>query len=225
MNKKCLACGLVNFSKEAACRRCHAGLGLVQNRPPEPDETSKKLNRALIRVFKRFASAIVIAVIILFGIYFSLLQSAAPLTPEQNAKISRSIEILAEKGFEREVFLLSRTTAFRGTDNWLNRATKEETAYAATNFPFQIVTIYESFFTRTEDEIEQAMILLHEARHLQGEGEPEAYEFVWRNKKKLGWTKEKYAGSRVWQNVYEATHLHASNLFRCDFNPNSDCTE
>ncbi len=56
----------------------------------------------------------------------------------------------------------------RGNDNWLNASTKYENAYAATNFPIEIMTIYPEFFTDTLDDTERAAILLHEAQHLKG---------------------------------------------------------
>ena len=87
-----------------------------------------------------------------------------------------------------------------------------------------MITIYPDFFAYPEDDIERAAILLHEARHLKGDGEAEAYEFVWRNRKYLGWTEEKYGDSVTWLNIRTQTHEYAPNLFVCDFNPLGDCT-
>lgn len=225
MNKKCSECGLANFSSDENCRRCRAALGAASSISADfNDDTSRKLDRAAIWFFKRFASALFVAALILCGVYFSLLQSAEPLTSEQAATVERAVKVLEEKGFVRESFLFRRTVAFRASDNWLNEATREEDAYAATNFPFQIVTLYDNFFKYPQDDTERAMILLHEAQHLQGAGEPEAYEFVWRNRKKLGWTEDVYGQTRVWQNVFEFTRQQAPNLFRCAFNANEDCT-
>jgi hypothetical protein len=36
-----------------------------------------------------------------------------------------------------------------------------------------------------------AAVLLHEARHLSGDGEDAALDFAWRNKQQLGWTADK----------------------------------
>ena len=229
MNKKCLDCGFVNFTDAEQCSRCGESLPyvlvprLVESE--QNGELSKRLDRAAVYFLKRLVSAILISGVILCGIYFSLLHSAAPLTGEQSEKIQTAIEILAQRGFDSEVFLLKNTVAFRASDNWLNETTGHEDAYAATNFPFQIVTIYDNFFSQTTDATERAMILLHEARHLQGANEEQAYDFVWRNRRKLGWTDEKYSDTRVWFNVFEATRQNAPKIFRCDFNPNNDCTE
>jgi hypothetical protein len=225
MNKKCSDCGLVNFTNDENCRRCQSPLdSAAESAVVLQDDTSRKLDRAAIWFLKRFASAVLIAALILCGVYFSLLRSADTLSPEQAEVVEHAVKVLEEKGFDREVFLLRRTVAFRGSDNWLNDATRHEDAYAATNFPFQIVTLYENFFVYPKDDTERAMILLHEARHLQGANEQEAYEFVWRNRKKLGWTKEIYDGTKVWQNVFDFTKQNAPNLFRCSFNEDGDCT-
>ncbi|MEO6050633.1 MAG: hypothetical protein ABIP78_04795 [Pyrinomonadaceae bacterium] len=75
------------------------------------------------------------------------------------------------------------------------------------------------------DDTERATILLHEARHLAGENEHDAYEFVWKNRKPLGWIEEKYAASVVWQNVRKQTRDNADNLFVCNRIELSHCTE
>lgn len=170
MNKKCPACGFVNFADQEICRRCQTALGFVSEnaRLATDDETSRKLDRAAIWFLKRFVSALLVAVAILCGVYFSLLRSAQPLSAEQSAAVERAVKILEIRGFERETFLLRHTVAFRASDNWLNETAGHEDAYAATNFPFQIVTLYENFFKYPQDDTERAMILLHEAQHLQG---------------------------------------------------------
>lgn len=133
--------------------------------------------------------------------------------------------MLSEKGFSDEVFLLNYVTAFRADDNWLNASVAKENAYAATNYPFEIMTLYADFFTYPIDETERAAILLHEAKHLQGKSEKEAYEFVWKNRWKLGWTRDKYAASPVWQNVRKQTREIVPELFNCSEKPLGDCTE
>ena len=80
-------------------------------------------------------------------------------------------EVLKEKGFTDEAFLLEHVAVFRGNDNWLNASVEKESAYAATNFPFEIVTIYPDFFKYPKDDIERAAILLHESKHLEGKDE------------------------------------------------------
>lgn len=151
--------------------------------------------------------------------------TSASLKYEEKRQIQTAVKILDEKGFTGEVFLLNHLTSFRGNDNWLNASTKFENAYAATNFPFEIMTVYPEFFTFTTDDTERAAILLHEAQHLKGADEKEAYEYVWRNRKRLGWTKETHGKSIVWRNVRRQTQEFAPNLFICDWNASNDCTE
>lgn len=139
--------------------------------------------------------------------------------------MAKGIAVLEEKGFEREVFLLRYLTAYRSNDNWLNASTREENAYAATNFPFEIMTVYPEFFTQTIDDTERAAVLLHEAQHLKGADERQAYEFVWRNRARLGWTKAAYRNSLIWINVKKQTREFAPNLFACAWVEDGDCTE
>lgn len=160
----------------------------------------------------------------LAGFYASLALSARPITNENESTVEAAVQVLADKGFTREVRVLRYLTMFRSTDNWLNASIEKENAYAATNFPFEIMTLYPDFFTIPLDDTERAAILLHEAQHLQGKDEKEAYEFVWKNRKRLGWTIEKYAGSTVWQNVRRQTREYSPGLFVCDFNEFGDCT-
>ena len=80
-------------------------------------------------------------------------------------------------------------------------------AYAATNFPFEIVTLYPEFFKYPADDTERAVILLHEARHLAGAGEREAFASVWRDKARLGWTREKYVAHA---RLEERRRVHAA---------------
>jgi hypothetical protein len=151
--------------------------------------------------------------------------SSKPLAYDEKITVKKTIEILEAKGFENEVFLLRRLTSFRANDNWLNASTRDENAYAATNFPFEIITIYPEFFTVPLDDTERAMILLHEAQHLKGADEKEAYEFVWRSRKNLGWTRETHGASKIYINVEKQTREIAPNLFRCDWVKSGDCTE
>lgn len=121
--------------------------------------------------------------------------------------------------------MLDYLTSYRADDNWLNASVDKENAYAATNFPFEVMTIYPDFFNYPVDDTERAAILLHEAQHLKGADEKEAYEFVWKNRKKLGWTKEKYGSSIIYQNVRRQTREYAPQLFVCNLNEYADCTE
>lgn len=166
-----------------------------------------------------------VCVAVLIGFYLSLIASATPLTAVQKETVQKAIAVLRDKGFAGDVALLDNFTVYRSNDNWLNASVEKENAYAATNFPFEIMTLYDDFFTYPVDDTERAAILLHEARHLRGDEEKRAYEFVWKNRKQLGWTKERYHGSVVWRNIRRQTRENAPNLFVCDFNEFADCTE
>lgn len=157
--------------------------------------------------------------------YLSLIASSRPLRADQRQLVVESMRVIREKGFETEAMLLENLCFFRSTDNWLNSLVPKENAFAATNFPFEIITIYPDFATYPVDEIERAAILLHEARHLQGGDEKDAYQFVWKNRSKLGWTKDKYSQSSVWRNVRRQTREYAPELFACPGNEFDDCTE
>ena len=219
MNYKCPKCRLVNFPNAPVCGRC--GTTLSELRPEIAEPTRQKPSRFLARAFVCAA----VSVSILFGFYLSLIASAKSLTIDEKYTVRRAIALLREKGFEDEAMLLDNFTAFRGTDNWLNASVAKENAYAATNFPFEIMTLYPDFFTYPVDDTERAAVLLHESKHLAGKNEAEAFEFVWKNRKQLGWTKDKYSSSPVWQNVRRQTSDNAPGLFVCDKNDFGDCTE
>ena len=52
-----------------------------------------------------------------------------------------------------------------------------------------------------------------------------AYEIVWKSRYRLGWTRDKYSCSLVWQNVRRQTREFLPALFRCEEFHASDCTE
>ncbi len=172
---------------------------------------------------------IVICVFTVFGtlgiFYFSLIFTADPLKPEQVDQIERAITVIEKSGFTAEAFYLRNFAAFRGSDNWLNASIAKEGAYAATNFPFAIITVYPDFFTYTADDTERAAILLHEVKHIEGADERDAYAFVWKHKKELGWTHENYGNSVPWKEIRNQTREYAPYLFVCEFNELGDCTE
>jgi beta-lactamase regulating signal transducer with metallopeptidase domain len=170
-----------------------------------------------------FCAGVILFVVL--GFYFSLIISAEALEAEEHAKIDRAIEILDKSGFTAEAFYLRNFAAFRGSDNWLNSSVAKESAYAATNFPFAVITVYPDFFTYTADDTERAAILLHESVHLQGGDESEAYSMVWKRKKELGWTEDRYADSIVWQEIRKQTAEYVPNLFVCEFKQFNDCSE
>lgn len=159
------------------------------------------------------------------GFYISLVGSASGLSFEQKQTVSRAVRVLERSGFDGEVMLLDYLTAYRSSDNWLNASVEKENAYAATNFPFEIMTIYPEFFDTPVDDVEHAAILLHEAQHMKGANEHDAYRFVWKNRDKIGWTREAYGNSIVWRNVRKQTREAVPELFMCEEKEFADCTE
>ncbi len=131
--------------------------------------------------------------------------------------------VLEQKGFGKEGFVLRNLVTYRETDNWWNTYLGHRDAYAATNFPFEVLTLYPEFFANSADDEERAAILLHEACHLFGSGEEAALEYVWRNKQRLGWTADKYSQSRVWNNTRDLTKNLVPKLFQCGPDGKSDC--
>lgn len=213
MNHKCRNCNLVNYADAQNCARCGNILATVRS----PGSGSSVLRRIFV--------LLAVIMVTVAGFYASLIFSATKLTSEERRTVQEAIKILEKGGFTNEVFLLKRLAVYRSNDNWFNASVVKENAFAATNFPFEIVTLYPEFFTYPADSVEQAVILLHEAKHLEGADEPEAYEFVWRNRKRIGWTEEKYGASEVWQGVRKQTRDQVPKLFICDFNTFGDCTQ
>lgn len=173
---------------------------------------------------KALINYIIIAALTMTIFYLSLIATSAPITSEEREAIDRAIGVLEEKGFEREVFLLRRAATFRGGGNWLNEYTNWDNAYAATNFPFGIITLYPDFYFKAVDDTERAMILLHEARHLQGGDERDAYKFVWENRERLGWTILKYGTTASFVTIEQQTRENAPELFTCAEKLFDDCT-
>ncbi len=218
MKKKCPNCELVNFPTADVCPRCnHELMPIITESSENVSLQSKILKRACI--------LIVVCVFTILAFYLSLIFSAQRLTNDERQTVESGIAILEAKGFSDEVFLLRYVTAFRSNDHWLNASIEKENAYAATNFPFEIMVLYPEFFTVPIDDTERAAILLHEAKHLQGADEPEAYEFVWKNRRKLGWIKETHCFSLIWTNVRKTTREVAPHLFVCETSEYADCTE
>lgn len=168
---------------------------------------------------------LIIAALTVIGFYFSLLATSQPVSSTDMETVNRAIDVLAAKGFDREVFLLRHTVTYRSTDHWLNRVIFKENAFAATNFPFQMITLYPDFYRKANDDTERAMVLLHEAQHLQGADEQHAYAYVWKNRAKLGWTGQLYGSTPTYMDVSGLTRENAPELFVCTLKPDSDCTE
>jgi hypothetical protein len=225
MKKLCPNCRLVNFPRSPECIRCRFRFREVSTFAAAKSAAAAGENQMPQSKFlRRAAICAAVCFLTLLGFYLSMIFSSSSLKYDEKKQVQNAINVLDEKGFDTEVFLLRRLTSFRGNDNWLNASTKLEDAYAATNFPFEIMTIYPDFFTYTIDDTERAAVLLHEAQHLKGADEEAAYKYVWRNRKKLGWTKETHGGSIVWRNVRKQTKEFAPDMFVCDWNEAADCT-
>lgn len=218
MTKKCLNCRLVNFADAETCSRCETSAFEIVSRRAAP-------RPVWLTIARRAVVCIAVVAFTIAGFYISLIGSAQRLGYEQKKTVERAIGVLDANGFRQEVFFLNYLTAYRATDNWLNQSIEKENAYAATNFPFEIMTIYEDFYKIPLDDTERAAILLHESRHLLGDDEPEAYGFVWRNRHRIGWTHDKYSGSILWRNVRKQTRELVPSLFTCPDREYSDCTE
>ena len=165
------------------------------------------------------------AILAVAAFHLSLISTALPPSTQENQQIERAIELLDTRGFDTEAFLLRHTTTFRGTDHWLNALVRKEDAFAATNFPFQIITLYPDFYSRANDDTERAVILLHEARHLMGSDEEAAYAYVWQSRADLGWTQLEYGTTPTYITIEQQTRENAPALFDCPSNLWSDCTE
>jgi hypothetical protein len=220
-SKKCSQCGLVNFSADLECRRCGAFLGSRSKVSDEAAGSSKGGKRS---VAKKLLWIVGATLSLLFIWYVSLLASSDRLASEQKLVVYRAIEVLEQNGFTRDAFVLRHFASYRSTDNWWNRYLGHREAYAATNFPFEIVTLYPEFFNVAVDDNERAVILLHESYHLFGYGEVTTLEGVWRNKARLGWTAEKYGQTKVWKNTIELTRGNVPQLFQCGPDGQADCT-
>jgi hypothetical protein len=220
MNKnKCSRCGLVNFATNETCRRCGASLRDPQSAPIDAGEEEVKkrsIGRRLIWILGT-------TLLLLFIAYMSLLLTSQELGYEQTQTIKRSIALLDQKGFHKQAFVLNHLVQYRDTDNWWNKYVGHHDAYAATNFPFEIVTVYPEFFETPVDDTERAVILLHESYHLFGYGEEAALEGVWREKQKLAWTADEYGQTKVWNNTRELTAASVPKLFKCGADSHSDC--
>ena len=221
--KKCARCGLVNTASDEVCRRC--GATLVEDGQLAAASIDESLNKKPGKrsFLNRLTWVLGTTGILLVFFYASLLISSDGLSSDQSAKVQSAIALLRDRGFSREAFVLQRLASFRTTDNWLNAYVGHRDAYAATNFPFEIVTLYPEFFEVPVDDCERAAVLLHEARHLMGDGEDAALETSWRQKRQLGWTTEKYHQTRVWDATMRLTKTRFPHLFQCGADGQSDC--
>jgi hypothetical protein len=221
--QKCANCGLVNTRSDESCRRCGAALAVdedIEAGPLEPITDAGPKKRGFL---KRLTWVMSATLVILLVWYASLFISSDGLQSDQREKVRTAIVQLEQQGFTREAFVLKHLTAFRSTDNWWNRYVGHRDAYAATNFPFEVVTLYPDFFELPVDDKERAAVLLHEAYHLMGSGEEAALNYTWRAKKQLGWTADKYNHTRVWDATEKLTKAQFPYIFQCGSAGQSDC--
>ena len=196
--------------------------------PIETDQTTTVFRKAVKRVFSAIpvvGNCFVITAVILGLVHLSLVRTSAELQVEESEKVERAIRVLEFRGFIEEAALLRSFATFRGSDHWLNALVQPENAFAATNFPFGLITLYPDFFNRATDDTERAMILLHEARHLTGGSERDAFEHVWKNRHKLGWTMLSHGTTPTFISIEVMTRAEVPELFTCQELLWSDCTE
>ena len=123
------------------------------------------------RGFLRSLRWIALTTLTIVGLAFcSLFVTSDPLTHDQQRLVTEAIALVEQGGFGREATVLRRVVFFRSTDNWWNMHVGHQNAYAATNYPFAVVTLYPAFFRFSSDATERAAILLHEAQHVFGVG-------------------------------------------------------
>jgi hypothetical protein len=162
---------------------------------------------------------------IVFLAFISLLATSDGLTADQQRLVTEAITVVEHGGFEREARMLRHVVFYRSSDNWWNAHVGHQNAYAATNFPFAVVTLYPAFFKYPVDATERAAILLHESHHVFGADERTALQRVWLDKRRLGWTAQQYSRTRVWRNTKEWTTGAIPVLFQCGDDQRSDCVE
>jgi len=221
--RKCVNCGLVNGAADEQCRRCGAFLADDESPVTEPVEMEPAVPPRRRSLVKRLVWIISATLSILVVWYLSLLMTSEKLQPDQYLKVDVAIALIEQSGFSREGFVLRHATMFRSADNWWNRWLGHRDAYAATNFPFEIVTLYPEFFKDPIDDRERAAVLLHEARHLLGDGEEGALRSTWMSKQRLGWTADKYQQTKVWDATERLTRAQFPYLFQCGANGQTDC--
>jgi hypothetical protein len=217
---RCSQCGLVNFASADECKRCGASLSGPDRAESTIEETEAPQKRSLAR---RLTWILGMTCVTLAIYYISLLLTSDSIKWQERQTVEHAVAVLEQKGFGKEVFVLRHLVSFRTTDNWWNTQVGHHDAYAATNFPFEVMTLYPEFFDTATDDTERATILLHESYHLFGGGEAAALEGVWRNKGRLGWTAAKYGETKVWKNTRDLTMSEVPQLFRCGLENSSDC--
>jgi len=214
---------MVNWAEATACKRCGAPSGGMSGARVERGSVERDSGERSLRKRVLFIAGMVGA-FVLAG-YVSLRATSEAVTFEQRQIIGRAIDVLEGKNFDRRAFVLRKLVSYRASDNWWNRAVGHRDAYAATNFPFEVVTLYPDFFKVPVDDTERAVVLLHESYHLAGAGEETAFAEVWREKARLGWTKKSYGHTPLWRSVRVFTERHAPQHFTCGASGADDCFE
>ena len=215
---------MVNWAEAAECKRCGAACGGSTESAGEGRGGGRGGGGE-----RRLASRVLFIVgtvgaFVLAG-YISLRATSEAVSVEQRQIVHRAIEVLERKNFGRPAFILRNLVSYRASDSWWNRAVGHRDAFAATNFPFEVVTLYPDFFKVPVDDTERAVVLLHESYHLAGAGEETAFAEVWREKGRLGWTKEAYGHTPLWRSVRAFTERYAPQHFTCGSSRADDCFE
>ena len=223
LRRKCARCGLVNSGADELCRRCGTALPDDQSVATIKAELLPVIDTKKRGLLKRLTWIFGATLVALIMFYVSLLISSDGLQTDESEKVQNAIAVLQQQGFHRESFVLKHLTAFRTRDNWWNATVGHNDAYAATNFPFEVVTLYPEFFDLPVDDKERAAVLLHEACHLMGDGEDAALQTSWKSKQQLGWTADKYKRTRVWDATEHLTKARFPYMFQCGSDGQSDC--
>jgi hypothetical protein len=221
-NTKCTECGAINFGADYNCRRCSAVLPLPAPAVIDTAEVEAEPGRGPGQWLLWIAA---VTASLLIASYGSLIVTSTGLSDDEQAMTDGAIAALERTGFSQEAFVLRHVVSFRGSDNWWNGYVGHRSAYAATNYPFAVVTLYSPFFKYATDDVERASILLHEAHHVFGENEDSALRLSWVERTQLGWTSERYGDTRVWKNTREWTMNSLPALFQCGVDGQSDCLQ
>ncbi len=148
--RKCLQCGLVNLAADETCRRCGASLIEEQSAAIREEQMAVEPAEETVprrSIVQRLAWILGTTLILVFAAYMSLLLTSEDLPIDQRHTVKNAIAILRQKGFERQAFVLDNLVKYRSTDSWWNRYVGHHDAYAATNFPFEVVTEAPKLFT------------------------------------------------------------------------------
>lgn len=190
------------------------------------DEGAKTVgSRRVLAWVAASVSCFAVTAVILGVVHISLLRTSKDLDAGQAKQVERAIRVLEYRGFTLESALLRNFVNFRASDHWLNALVQPGNAFAATNFPFGIITLHPDFFEVAADDTERAMILLHESRHVIGGSEKDAFAHVWKNRHKLGWTILTHGTTQAYMGTEFMTREEVPELFTCTENLWGDCTE